>query len=176
MKKHICRRAKCGAVFVESIVVISMFTLCFLGVVYFRELYLGKMRVQRLARASAMAHAMGACKGDPGAGLEKDMPKGSIQSLEPGKPFVLDAHGDSNAETALAKFDRSKAGTPFDTITKLTLVTSAAATTQKELRSNREGFVSREVSSASFVTCGDAVSEDRAVKVFSYISDIFDTF
>ncbi|MBF5066787.1 hypothetical protein G6O45_26600, partial [Salmonella enterica subsp. enterica serovar Istanbul] len=75
MNKRVPRKARRGAVFVETIVVLSFFTLCFLGVVYFRELYLGKLHVQRLARASALSHAMRACAGDVAAGLEDDVPK-----------------------------------------------------------------------------------------------------
>ena len=104
------------------------------------------------------------------------MPKAPNQAAELGKPLDVNAHGDANAVEALGKFERSKAGTPFDTITQIKFATSAAATTRKDDLSKREGFVSPEVASESYVTCGDAVSDDQYQQVFSYIKDIFDTF
>ena len=57
MNKVRIRRDQRGAIFVEAIVVISVFTLCFLGVLYFRQLYVGKLAVQRLARTSIKVEA-----------------------------------------------------------------------------------------------------------------------
>lgn len=177
MKKLVNRSAQRGAVFVESIVVISFFTLCFLGVLYFRELYLAKLRVQRLARASAMSHAMGACERDPAAGLEKDLPARPVEKgREPGESRDIDTHGDKTAGDALAKFDRAKTGTPLDEITKITLTTSASATTRKDQASKEEGFRSDAVSSTSFVTCGDPVADGQYEEIFPHIESLFDSF
>lgn len=175
MKTYKSRGALRGAVFVESIVVISFFTMCFIGVVYFRELYLGKMRVQRLARASAMAHAMGACTGDPKAGLEGDLPvnppKPPDESPEPQNPADLGAPP-GKAKDAL---DKARAGTPLDTITKITVTTSAAAGTQASPAAKRDGFEST-VDSSSFVTCADPARGGDFNEVLPHIEDVFGTF
>jgi hypothetical protein len=172
------RGARRGAVFVESIVVISFFTMCFVGVVYFRELYLGKMRVQRLARASAMAHAMGACKGDPKAGLEEDLPvnppKPPEENPTPGAPLDLETPP-GRARDALNKFGQSKAGTPLDTITTITITTSAAAGTKANPAAKRNGFESS-VDSRSFVTCADPVRDGQFEEILPHIEDIFSSF
>lgn len=174
MNKIVNRSAQRGAVFVESIVVISFSTLCFLGVLYFREVYLAKLHVQRLARASAMSHAMRACTGDVAAGLEKDLPpKPPDQKPEPGKkPFPIDPNGNEKAEEALAGFERSKSGTPLDTITKVSLTTSASAMTKNDQASPEQGFKS-DVSSTSFVTCGDPVTDGQYEEIFPYITSLF---
>src|SRR5687768_8991176 len=72
MKRN--RIATRGAVFVEAIAVVSFFIIAFLGIVYFRDLYLEKLRVQRMARAAAMMYAMGACASDPNAAIAADLP------------------------------------------------------------------------------------------------------
>ena len=174
MMKRNSRSARRGAVFVESIVVVAFFTLCFLGVVYFRELYVGKLRVQRFARASAMAHAMNACSGDLSAGLEADIGNGPAPSGS--------AHDDDNpkpppdrgaqAQQSLDAFPETKKGTPLDTITAVTLKTSAMATTKNDPTSPGQEFKS-DVTSASFVTCGDPVRNGGIEEIFPAIGDVF---
>jgi hypothetical protein len=162
-------------VFVEAIIVISFFTLCFLGVMYFRELYLGKMRVQRLARASAMGHAMNACKSDPKAGIDTDLPKTPFAPPKqtPGTPFDIDKEGPNKGSDALAKMGRSQGGTPLDVITEITISTTASATTASDPNAKKQGFVSQSVASASFVTCGDEVSDEQYGQIVDEIANLF---
>lgn len=180
MKKLVSRRAQRGAVFVEAIIVVSFFTLCFLGVVYFREVYLAKMRVQRLARASAMAHAMGACDGDPKAGLEKDLPKDSPVQPPPenGKEGLpLEFPPGENAQKAkdiLGGFGRTQGGTPLEKVTVVTLKTSASATTKKDELSQKQGFES-EVASNSFVTCMDPARGGGVEEVLPRLGEILES-
>lgn len=177
MTKRNARKSQRGAVFVEAIIVISFFTLCFLGVVYFRELYLGKLHVQRVARASAMAHAMGACRVDPKAGLEADLPanppKPAEQKTDPGHPPDF-GNPTGEAKDALDSFDRSKGGAPLDEVTEITVTTSAEAITNKG-KPSQKGFRS-EVGSTSSVTCTDPVSDESFEQLFPKIGDIFGTF
>jgi hypothetical protein len=145
--------------------------------VYFRELYLAKMRVQRVARASAMAHAMGACEVDPRAGLEKDVPPRFDSNTDPNpKPQTFDTKGKQKADEALGGLDRSKTGTPLDTITKITLTTSASAMTKPDPTGKKQGFSSDDVGSSSFVTCGDKVTDGQYEEILPHITDIFGTF
>jgi hypothetical protein len=177
MRKRISRTAERGAIFVESIIVVVFFTLCFLGVVYFRELYVGKMHVQRLARSSAMAHAMNACTGDIKAGLEDDLPKNAAppsSAQTPGDPSPPSNQG-GTAQEALDAFDQTKAGTPLDEITAITVKTSANATTKNPQTLQEPGFHSK-VSASSFVTCGDPVSDEGIEQIFPRIGAVFESF
>ena len=180
MKRRYSRAAQRGAVFVESIIVVVFFTLCFLGVVYFREVYIAKMQMQRLARSSAMAHAMNACSGDIKAGLENDLAKNA-----PSPPTNDDHPGDQTLDPkskpgtkehdSLDSFDQSKAGTPFDRVTVITLKTSANATTKRSTTGKEEGFRA-DVASQSFVTCGDPVRNGGIEQVFPAIGGVFESF
>lgn len=173
MKNFIKQRGRRGAVLVESIVVISFFTLCFLGVLYFRELYLRKMGVQRLARASAMAHAMGACEGDAATGLDKDLGTAPVgKGGEPGTTPGFDTKGDDTAQRGLAGLERASTGSPFNKITKISLASKAAASTRPGGSSKRVGFQG-EVSSTSFVTCGDPVSKGQYEEIIPHITSLF---
>jgi hypothetical protein len=177
MRKRISRTAERGAVFVESIVVVVFFTLCFIGVVYFRELYVGKMRVQRLARSSAMAHAMTACGGDVKAGLEDDLPKNGAlpsSSKTPGAPAPPSNQG-GRTQDALDQFGQTKTGTPLDEITAITVTTSANATTTNPDTLKEQGFRST-VGASSFVTCADPVSDDGIQQIFPRIGAVFESF
>ncbi len=177
MKQRTSRAARRGAVFVESIIVVVFFTLCFLGVVYFRELYVGKMRVQRFARASAMAHAMNACSGDLKAGLEDDLknapaPSGSTHDDPNPKP---PPDRGAQAQQSLDAFPETKTGTPLDSITVVTLKTSATATTKKDATSPGQEFKS-DVTSTSFVTCGDPVRDGSIEQMVPAIGGVFASF
>lgn len=173
MNKRIQRRRQRGAALVEAVSVISFFTVCFLGVLYFKELYLAKLHVQRLARASAMGHAMGACEGDPAAGLDEDLPRRPLEhGRDPGEPRPpLDAKGDRKAEDALAAFDRARTGTPLNAVTKVTLASKASATSGKD-QASAQGFTG-DVSSTSFVTCGDPVVDGQYEEIIPHITSLF---
>jgi Flp pilus assembly protein TadG len=174
IRSHI-RRTQRGAIFVEAIIVISFFTLCFLGVLYFRELYVAKMQVQRLARASAMAHAMSACKADARAGLEQDLPAPPTQTTAPGTGRSAEIEvpgggkGARKANDAINALGRSSA---LDRVTVVTLNTTASATTQKDPLSPKQGFES-EVSSESFVSCMDPVSDEQFGQILPHVLDVF---
>jgi len=171
-RKRGCRQR--GAIFVESIIVISFFTLCFLGVMYFRELYVAKISAQRLARASAMAHAMGACKVDATAGLEKDLanapPSQGTDTSTP-DPGPIPPMTPGKAAEAV-DLSRSEGGPPLFKVTKVSLKTTASATTQKDSLSQREGFHS-DVGSTSFVSCIDPVAEGGAEEIVPRVFGLF---
>lgn len=158
----------------ESIIVISVFTLCFLGVLYFRELYLAKMQVQRLARTSAMAHAMRACPADARAGLEQDLARAPTQSKKQGsgRPFKVEAPGSGDGVELANKVINEVIGSLSpDEVTAVTLVTTASATTQKDPLSPRQGFESK-VSSESFVSCMDPVSDEQYGQILPHVLGI----
>lgn len=168
------RHAARGAVMVEAVVVVSFATICFLGVLYFRQLYEAQIQSQRLARAGAMAHAMSACKADPARGLEKDLPK----KLEAGTTTpdgTLDTGGGSDKGTqALDAIRRSRGGTVFSRVTSVTVGRDVAATTKTAQRATPAGFIGR-VLSTSHVACGDEVRprDDTLQGVVGQVKDLF---
>ncbi len=171
MKEARIRRGQRGAVFVEAIVVISVFTLCFLGVLYFRQLYVAKLAVQRLARTSAMAHAMSACKADPRAGLEQDLAHAPTQSKKQGSgtSIKVEAPGSDLANDVINAIISS---TSLDEVTAVSLFATASATTQRDPLSPKQGFES-DVSSESFVSCMDPVSDDQFGQIIPHVKAIF---
>lgn len=172
MKK---RNAARGAIFVESIIVISFFTLCFLGTMFFRELYVKKARAQRLARASAMSYAESACSGDPKAGLDKDLPPNQPPPAgSAGQPLGNAPGGDPTANDAIGKFDNTSHGGPFDPITAITVQTTAEASTQKSVGAPKQGFKST-VTSTSYVSCMGPTSADQATEILPQILDVLGT-
>ncbi|MDB4944466.1 MAG: hypothetical protein JWP97_4000 [Labilithrix sp.] len=168
---HRARRR--GVVFVEAIIVVTFFTICFLGVVYFHNMYVARLRTQRLARASALAFATTACAGDPRAGLEGDLPvNGAPPELPPpGGPSPLPPISDKRAADALDKVDRSSGGAPLARTTKITVQMHAAATTQKDPSAPKQGF-ERDVASTSTVMCMDPVSRDGVTEMIPRVRDI----
>ena len=178
MKKRISRRNERGAIFVESIIVVAFFVLCFVGVVFFRELYVKKMHVQRLARASAMGHAMNACKSDIKAGLEDDLTKDTDQAPAseptPRKPTPV-GNQDGKAKEALDKLDETRGGGPLDDVTKITLTSTASASDRMDRTSRGQSFESQ-VTGTSFVTCGDPVAKGDIEQIFPRIGAVFESF
>lgn len=55
------RAVRRGAVFVEALIVVSILLLGLMGLMYFRDVYLTKLRVHRLARAAVLVHGMAGC-------------------------------------------------------------------------------------------------------------------
>ena len=58
---------------VESLVVISIMILFFLGMVYFSALYQQKLRVMALARAATVAYGMNGCTGNELGYIQNEM-------------------------------------------------------------------------------------------------------
>jgi hypothetical protein len=58
---RIRRQRERGAIFVEAIIVIATMTLVLLSMVFFENMYMKKLRVARLARATVIAYSMRGC-------------------------------------------------------------------------------------------------------------------
>lgn len=162
-----------GAVFVEAIVVTSFFTVCFLGVIYFHQLYVKRQQTQRVARASALAFATTSCKGDPRVGLEKELPATTPPPVLPAPTgsSPLEAPADKHAADALDKVDRSSGGAPLARTTRITVQGHAAAISQKDPSAPKQGFEA-DVASTSSVMCMDPVSRDGVEGIFAQVGDL----
>jgi hypothetical protein len=58
------RRAERGAALIEALIVISTLMVCFLVLIFFRELYMRHLMAARTARAGVLAYAQVGCEGD----------------------------------------------------------------------------------------------------------------
>lgn len=146
-------RRQRGAIFVEAIVVVSVFVICFMGVIYFRTLFVEKLRVQRVARAAALSHAMAACKGAPTGTPEL---KGAVPRAG-GNAKVSDSlrGTTARADSILDVFGQSN---PLNPTTEVGLMTNVSTSTTDDGRTS--GF-SATVASTSYVSCADEVTNEQ---------------
>lgn len=176
--KIAARAARRGAILVEAIIVISFFITCFIGVVYFRELYLQKMRVQRLARSASLAHAMGACEADPRAAIDRDIGARRFESTtQSGVPFdaIPEIPALPNADKAPAALARARdknGDSGLDKITVVRLEGDASTSTRAGEDGRREGYSSTP-SSTSYVVCADPTPDMRYEGMVERIANLF---
>ena len=172
------RAPRRGAIMIEALVVISFFVLCFLGVGYFRQLYVQKLHVQRLARASALAHAMSACASDPQGPIARDTGARRFASdTAPGLPFdalpdVPAVPGSEKGAAGLQAIRDKHGDTGLDEVTEVTLAGDARMTSRPAPDGPELGFRGV-VSSTSHVVCADPVHEDRYEGMAQRIADLF---
>jgi hypothetical protein len=176
------KRGERGAVFVEALIVVSVFTILFLGVLFFRDLYMQQMRTQRLARAGALHNAMGACEESMLHDLEEELrglPTDRQVDEEPEEEDPADAIPDSDTNSrgkevygAVAAADGVR-GPPLMRITTLKATGEASVTTRSGPDAPEQGFRGK-VGSGSYVACGDAVNNKQYGGLASYVAGIFD--
>ncbi|MBX3220292.1 MAG: hypothetical protein KF795_07205 [Labilithrix sp.] len=176
--RSVARAARRGAILVEAIIVITFFITCFVGVVYFRELYLQKLRVQRLARSATLAHAMGACEADPRGAIERDIgPRRFESKTESGIPFdaiptIPALPNADKAPTALERARDTSGDSGLDRITVIRLEGDATTTT-REGPDGREGGYRSTPSSTSYVVCSDRTPDERYQGMAQRIAELF---
>ncbi len=170
------RRARArGAIFVEALVVISALSLCFAGLVYFRQLYLRQLSSAQLARGAALAHALAACKSNaPEAWLGRDLadhrsltPARERQPARGGSGRGGSLRGDGGRAARL--FGGSGAATS-DGEGLLNPITTADVSGQALLRG--QGVLYQgEARSRSFVSCGEEVKQGDYEQLVPMIRD-----
>ena len=162
---------------VESIIVISVFILFFVGMVYFKSLYTQKLRVQRLARAAAVAHAMGACEGNALDRIKNDMQQ-SATGTGSGKQA-----GDAKITTPTAG---DKAGAPLgkaldnqgvvgDPIAGVFIQGNAAGNSRQNAWSAPKGFAAK-VGSNAYMSCGDDQHDGNPAGFLDFVKGEFKGF
>lgn len=169
-----------GAVFVESLIVISALTLGLGSLVYFRDLYLRQLSALRLARGAALAHALAGCKDNEpaswigrdradyrvsGAAPDRQAARGSVSS----KPL---AGGDGGRAARLFGGSGSATG---DGEGLLNPITDADVSGTARVRGQRDGraatlFEGR-ARSRSYVSCGEEVRDGDFDQLLPVIRD-----
>jgi hypothetical protein len=173
------RSSQRGAVFVEALIVIASFIMFFMGIVYFRDLYVKEIDVARLARASTIAYSMGACDPAtlPTAWVQSDLPKGAQSKGTPSQPNQAPHNGNTAAQGG-KEADQAKsilgvlpgAGSDSSMLNPIThLGLSAQAQSSKQAKVGFKG-VAR---STSYVSCGDKIRQGEFDEVFGYVKDFF---
>lgn len=172
------RRHSGGAVFVEALVVISVFILFLLGIIFFRELYVKKLNTMRLARAGAIAHAMAACKPDIRSILPVDPSNGpAVTQRSDTMPFEAERNRNdpSNSGKMFDRVAEGRGGTVLNEINEVSLSTSAQATSKPSRFESELGFRGT-VTSSSYVSCGDELSTAQYKEMSSLIGNFFNEF
>jgi hypothetical protein len=175
-------RSRRGAAFVEALIVISMLTLGFLGLVFFREMYVKQLRVTRLARASMMTYAMTGCGNDnqPSQWVgRRDL--GTItaanassnnQTAVPRNPGPAPATGSGKGASVLGRVG----GGDGSSILNPVGVSDFSGNTRTQTRQGLLGPVTRfqaRSRSRSFVSCSDPPRNGGFMDAFEYITGIF---
>ena len=162
-----------GAIFVEAVIVISFFILALIGLMYFRSLYTKKLQAMWLARSTALVYSMGACKtadNEPDRWIDSD-----IGSLNPPQepqsdtePAGSGASGTPQDQTTESKAvlesghlgSLSSDGTKIlNEITVATFSGEARVTKYHAASDTRKPIFSKEVSSKSYISCGEEVRD-----------------
>lgn len=192
VKKQAYRHRKnSGAAMVEALIVISFLVLGFMGLVYFKNLYLEHLSTLRLARASIIAHGMAGCEANyPAEWLSVDAqnqraddalvddemapPDPDVGSLPSTTP---DEGSESRAGDVVAVVDNMPSeGGYLNEIAKTQVNGVARVTSQTN--GEEKGFEG-EVRSRSYVSCGDPIHRDTGWGdafdyAFEAMSDLFD--
>jgi Tfp pilus assembly protein PilX len=168
-----------GAVLVEALILVSTLVLCFMGLVYFRDLYLDQLRVLRLARASAIAHSLAACTANsPELWLDRDL--GSYQSNTPVQD-QLPAAGSARtrarplntAEARRARgFIQSSGAGSSDGDGLLNPVTTTDLSGSASVSGSHTQFQG-ESRALSYVSCSDGVKQHRYADLVNQLSQEF---
>jgi hypothetical protein len=174
------RARRRGAVFVESLIVISALTLGLSGLVYFRDLYLRQLSALRLARGAALAHALAGCKEDaPASWLGRDLADYRVSGAPPERQS---ARG-SGSSRPLAGGDGGRAARLFggagsatsDGEGLLNPITDADVSGTARVQGQREGraatlFEGR-ARSRSYVSCAEEVRDGDFDQLLPVIRD-----
>jgi hypothetical protein len=174
-----------GAVFVESLIVISMFTLGFIALVFLRDFYVKELAAMRLARAGVLSYAMTACDenrdNDPGTWIgQRD--RGNFQLGSPG--HERQNASDSNTSRSVSGSDQQSSdilsevgGTSSDGKGILNPITQADVSGNTRVQARQGGAVTSSrktmfeatARSRSFASCSDRVRDGDFKDLLHYV-------
>jgi len=173
-----------GAVFVESIIVISALSLGLVGLVFMRDAYERRLGVLRLARAAVIAHSMAGCKANqPSAWVGPDLGRYAGSDAEPEPNTARSAQASSGAASAddggRSKRLLDKSGTTSsDGEGLLNPIATSDFSGHASVRLAEGAAFGRERTafearprSRSYVTCGDEVKDGDYDKVLEMVKD-----
>jgi hypothetical protein len=161
---------------VETIVVIPVFILFFVGLMYFRQLYKHQLVVMRLARVAAVAYGMSGCNGSPTDNIAEDLVARGVSvggtELGSGSTHIGSSSATnpnvgqiSGSPVASALEDK---GMDKDGIASVALTSKASA--GSPLYST---VFQSSVTSTAYMSCGEAHAPGDPLDAFKYVKDLF---
>jgi hypothetical protein len=160
---------------VETLVVIPVFILFFVGMMYFRQLYQHQLIVMRLARVAAVAYGMSGCNGSPTDNVAEDLAVHDVSVGDTGTIFgsthigsngatnpKVGQHSGSPVANALADKGMDKDG-----MASVTLSSKASA------RSPLTTMLKSSVTSSAYMSCGEAHMQGDTTDAFKFVKDLF---
>lgn len=168
------RRQGRGAVFVEAVIIISCFVLFLIGLLFFRDLFLKKLRLARVARASAIAYSMGGCTdNDPSAWAKADL--GGGNNAGTGRNNQQQPTRESQPVTGSQEAQNIVRGLPGtgtdDSV--LNPIGSVKLGGRVETRSRSGPGFASDQSWSSHVTCGDKVRDGDFGEIVGVVTSNF---
>ncbi len=165
---------------VEAICVMSVFVIFFVGIAYFRMLYQEKLRVQRLARAAAVAYAMDACPdGQALSSIQPDLGRAADnQSGSAAQPSTSGMQPDTKVGNGGGDPVGSAMGSEgfaLDKIAGISLKAVASNNMQTVSSADpaRRGWFVHTVYSNSFMSCGDVQKDGDINGAIGYVQHAF---
>jgi hypothetical protein len=175
-----------GVVFVEAVIIVTTMTLFFMAIIFFRSVYVKKVRTQSLARASAIAYSMGGCENnDPTAWAGRDLggnaassrtdeeqiPKQNPEGYTPEPKPTGD--GTEKAEGIMDKLPQTgNDDSILNPVARIGLADEASVTTRDGALGPRRGFT-HAVTARSHVSCGDVVRDGDFDEIVDVVTSMF---
>ncbi|HVW29676.1 MAG TPA: TadE family protein [Polyangiaceae bacterium] len=178
-KRPCTRRGERGAIFVEAIIVIASFTLMFMGMVFFRLLYVNSTITSRLARGGAIAYSMSGCDSvAPKDWIGTDAKKYTVDPPNaPSNDTVAtkestSPQGSNEASSATSKIPGLGGKGFLNPIGEVSDETNVTTYTAGSFGRQKTVFQTH-LAPRSYVTCGDVVRDGDFDEVFGYVKDAF---
>jgi hypothetical protein len=169
-----------GAIFVEAVIIICTFTLLLMGAIFFRELYVKKIRTQTLARASAIAYSMSGCESnDPRQWLGKDLGnnnpsnKTDDERAVPKAGSSLGATGSDKASGILAGQKKVGDGSTFLNPVNKVVLTKPIKVSKPNGLFKSDSVLSTTVGARSHQSCGDVVRDGEFDEIVNEVTSFF---
>ena len=169
-----------GAIFVEAIIVISSFTLMFMGMVFFRMLYVHSTVTSRLARGGAIAYSMSGCDSvtpkdwiGPDAKQYKVLPPNPPSNDSVATKESTSAQSSKEAGTATSNIPGLGGKNFLNPIGEVSDETNVTTGTRQGTLGKSKTIFKAHLAPRSYVTCGDVVRDGDFEEVFGYAKDAF---
>lgn len=181
-RRSLRRRARVrGAIFVEATIVICTFTLFLMGVIFFRELYVKKIRTQTLARVSAIAYAMGGCQSsiEPQKWLGDDLGRATPGNktdddrTAPESGSNIASSGSDKASSIMSSFPQAGDGSTFlNPVNKITMAKSIKVTKPNGMFRS-DSVMETPIGARSHQSCGDVVRDGDFDEIVDVVTGVF---
>jgi hypothetical protein len=174
------RRHARGVIFVEAVIIITTMMLIFMAIIFFREVYVRKVRTQSLARAAALAYSMGGCENnDPTAWAGRDLgdatpsARSDDQQIPKEQSTPVTGEGSEKAAGIMRGLPATGSDDSFlNPIARVGLATDASVTTRDGALGRRRGF-EQSITARSHQSCGDVVRDGDFGEIVDVVTGFF---